>query len=71
MRQCLRQSRRTPRLLAHAYPEIPSDHATLDDCSRVAAHVHCETMTEPVRPILMLRPPVLYDSDVLCRPDDL
>jgi len=30
-------------------------HATLDDWRRVAAQVHWETITEPVRPILMLR----------------
>ena len=26
-------------------PEIPKFHATLDDWRRVAAHVHCDTMT--------------------------
>ena len=26
-------------------PEMPKFHATLDDWRRVAAHVHCDTMT--------------------------
>ena len=26
-------------------PEMPKFHATLDDWSRVAAHVHCDTIT--------------------------
>merc|ERR1719337_347908 len=46
-------------------PETPSCQALLDDWRRVAAHVHCETITEPVRPILTLRPAVLKCSEPL------
>ena len=50
-------------------PEMPKFHATFDDWRRVAAHVHCETITEPVRPILTLRPAVLKCSEPLvCEP---
>merc|ERR1719482_2097487 len=45
-------------------PETPYWKATLDDCRSVAAQVHCETMTEAVSPILMLRPAVLNDSEL-------
>ena len=48
-------------------PEMPKFHATFDDWRRVAAHVHCETITEPVRPILTLRPAVLKCSEPLVR----
>ena len=41
---------------------MPYRHATFDDCRSVAAQVHCETMTEPVRPVLTLRPAVLNFS---------
>ena len=37
-------------------PVMPYCHATFEDWRRVAAHVHCETITEPVRPVLTLRP---------------
>ena len=45
-------------------PETPYCQATLEDCKSVAAHVHCETMTEAVRPILTSRPAVLKNSDL-------
>jgi hypothetical protein len=35
-----------------------------DDCSRVAAHVHLDTMSHAVRPTLMLRPAVEKCSEV-------
>ena len=40
-------------------PETPYCQATLEDCKRVAAQVHWETMTEAVRPVLTIRPAVL------------
>lgn len=49
-------------------PDTPNFHATLELCSSVAAHVHCETMTEAVRPVRTLRPAVLNSSDVISVP---
>ena len=49
-------------------PVMPYCHATLDDWRRVAAHVHWETMTEAVRPVLMSRPAVLKCSEVRLPP---
>mmetsp|Transcript_1976 Transcript_1976/g.4435 ORF Transcript_1976/g.4435 Transcript_1976/m.4435 type:complete len:221 (+) Transcript_1976:350-1012(+) len=49
-------------------PVTPYCHATLDDWSSVAAQVHCETMTEAVRPVLTLRPAVLKCSEVISTP---
>lgn len=46
-------------------PDTPYWKATLDDCRRVAAQVHCDTITDAVRPVLMLRPAVLNCRDVL------
>jgi hypothetical protein len=40
----------------------------LDDWRRVAAHVHCETITEAVRPVLTLRPAVLKCSELMVTP---
>ena len=40
-------------------PLTPKFHATFELCSRVAAHVHCETITEAVKPVLTMRPAVL------------
>jgi hypothetical protein len=39
-------------------PDTPKDHATFADCSSVAAHVHFATMSQAVRPALILRPAV-------------
>ena len=46
-------------------PEMPKFHATLDDWRRVAAHVHCDTITAAVRPVLTSRPAVLKCSEVI------
>ena len=52
-------------------PVMPYCQATLDDWRSVAAHVHCETMTEAVRPVLTSRPAVLKCSDVSLVPANL
>ena len=49
-------------------PDTPKLHATLLLCSNVAAHVHCDTMTDAVRPVLTARPAVLNSSDVMSVP---
>ena len=33
-------------------------------CRSVAAHVHCETISDAVRPVLAVRPAVLKSSEV-------
>jgi len=43
----------------------PKFHATLDDCSRVAAQVHLETTSAAVRPAEMERPAVEKTSELL------
>ena len=52
-------------------PEMPYCHATLDDWRRVAAHVHCETMTDAVRPVLTSRPAVLKCSEFEVTPVEM
>ncbi|EJK49464.1 hypothetical protein THAOC_31657 [Thalassiosira oceanica] len=42
-------------------PLTPKFHATFELCSKVAAHVHCETITEAVKPVLTMRPAVLKE----------
>jgi hypothetical protein len=49
-------------------PDTPYCHATFEDCKRVAAQVHCETMTEAVSPVLTDLPAVLKNSDVCTVP---
>ena len=49
-------------------PETPTCQPTLDDCSRVAAQVHWETITAAVRPAPTLRPAVLKCSEVFLVP---
>ena len=49
-------------------PEMPNVHATLDDWSSVAAHVHWDTITLAVSPVFTSRPPVLKCSDVILTP---
>merc|ERR1719390_169855 len=46
-------------------PDTPYDQATLEDCSRVAAQVHLDTTSAAVRPAEMVRPAVLYTSELL------
>jgi hypothetical protein len=63
--------RRTWMVAPAAYqngPDTPYFQATFADWSSVAAHVHCETITEAVSPVLMDRPAVLNSSDVSCVP---
>lgn len=43
----------------------PYSYATVDDCSRVAAHVHADTMPDAIKPGLTLREAVLNSSDVV------
>jgi len=48
-------------------PEEPRNtkfHATFEDCSKVAAHVHWETITEAASPVFTDLPAVLKYSDV-------
>jgi hypothetical protein len=40
-------------------PETPYCQATLEDWRRVAAQVHCDTITDAVSPVLIIRPAVL------------
>ena len=47
-----------------AYPETQEFHATFEDCGKAAANVHCETITEAVRPVFTDLPAVLKYSDV-------
>jgi hypothetical protein len=42
-------------------PETPYCQATFEDCRRVAAHVHWETITEAVSPVFTIRPAVLKE----------
>jgi hypothetical protein len=70
----LEQQRRAATHLAHGAgnaggtephqkgPDTPYFHATLDDCSRVAAQVQCDTMSTAIRPVLMVRPAQLNCS---------
>merc|ERR1719181_133821 len=46
-------------------PVMPYCQATLEDWRRVAAHVHCDTITDAVRPVLISRPAVLNCSEVV------
>ena len=46
-------------------------YATFDDCSRVAAHVHCDTMWQAIHPELIVRPAepkcsLEWESEELC-----
>lgn len=50
-------------------PETPYRQATLEDCSNVAAHVHWETRTEAVRPVLIVLPAVLKNSESMGLPE--
>ena len=43
-------------------PDTPYFHATLEDCSSVAAHVQWDTMSTAMRPVLMVRPAQLNCS---------
>lgn len=43
-------------------PDTPYFHATLEDCSRVAAQVQWDTMSTAMRPVLMVRPAQLNCS---------
>ncbi len=52
-------------------PLTPYCQATFELCKSVAAQVHCETMTEAVRPILTSRPAVLKNSEVNLVPTNL
>jgi hypothetical protein len=40
----------------------------LEDCRRVAAHVHWDTMTAAVRPVFTVRPAVLKNSEEMLVP---
>ena len=39
-------------------PATPNSKATVEDCSRVAAQVHAETIDEAISPVLIVRPAV-------------
>jgi hypothetical protein len=45
-------------------PEMPTLQHMLDDISRVAAQVHCETISAATNPIPKLRPAVANSSEV-------
>merc|ERR1719199_2191514 len=45
-------------------PEMPTLQHMLDDISRVAAQVHCETISAATKPIPKLRPAVANSSEV-------
>ena len=49
-------------------PETPYLYATFEDCNKVAAHVHCETITAAVKPVFTVRPAVLKNSDEMFVP---
>merc|ERR1719324_1284400 len=49
-------------------PEMPTLQPMFEDMSKVAAHVHCDTITAAVRPTPTSRPAVLNCSEDIERP---
>ena len=45
-------------------PETPNLNATFEDCKRVAAQVHCETILQAIHPVLIDLPEELKFSQV-------
>jgi len=52
-------------------PLTPYYQATLEDYNKVAAQVHCDTITDAVKPLLIILPAVLNYSEVKTVPPKL